>query len=630
MRMPANGKTFFSLKNIVNSLTSGFAGSKPVPVLAAETAETCAAARPQNAAEISLIAQFEHILQTEEIHHLYQPIVSLKNAQILGWEALARGPFNSYFHSPCILFPYAQEMGFLTLLEKLSQKKALNEIGALQSRQKIFINVDAQTARQLESFSDSFGEIMARNELTPKNIVFEITERSSVQDFKTMKKILTSLRNKGYLIAIDDAGAGYSSLQAIAEFQPNYIKLDMSLIHEIDKDPVKEALVETFVTFAQKINCSLIAEGIETKAQLFTVIKLGIEYGQGFLLGRPEYPKKELPIDNRNMIKKYNRRNDTMLNHNTIPISSISQSGLVITPETLVEEVAALFQQDSSLEGVAVTKDLIPQGLVMRQHLLGALSTRYGVSLYYKKAISSVMDANPLMVDEEMSLEKVSQLATARDIRHLYDHIIITKNRAFAGIVSIKNLLEIITQSKIKMAQYANPLTGLPGNIRIQEELQKIINEKQKMMVTYADIDKFKIFNDTYGFERGDQILLLFSKVLRHVCKKYGDETTFLGHIGGDDFLLISNCAVVDRLNVQTLRIFNRLFRSQIFISLASIVVEGQRFSNHLELAEHAARAKHGCKEITGNAYLKEVRDNGGYKFTFILPKDPEFAAPHL
>lgn len=213
----------------------------------------------------SLMAQFEDILNEEKISHLYQPVVSLQHGFIKGWEALARGPVSSYFHSPAILFSYAQETGSLQMLEQLSLKKALAGSGKLQPQQKIFVNINAHS---LSSFSSPYlAEISQTNGLSARNIVFEITERTSIQDFNNFKKKLAILRKKGFSIAIDDAGAGYSSLQAIAELQPDYIKLDMSLIHGIDKDPVKEALVETFVTFAKRINAILIAEGIETKEE---------------------------------------------------------------------------------------------------------------------------------------------------------------------------------------------------------------------------------------------------------------------------------------------------------------------------------------------------------------------------
>lgn len=560
----------------------------------------------------TIFAQFEKIMVEEKLTSVYQPILSLKNGQVLGWEALTRGPEHTYFHSPLVLFPYAQETGLLLNLEALTQKKAITLAEEILPHQKLFININSLSLGSIEANLSRFIKLLEKTHLNPKNIVFELTERTSIIDLQKFKKTMQSLKNKGFTLAVDDAGAGYSSLQVIAELQPDYIKLDMDIIKNINNDPVKEALVDTFVTFARKINAYLIAEGIESKEELFTLIKLGVHYGQGYLLGKPHYPKQEIDSDIAHIIKRVNKKQLNSIPNNSIPIGSIVQSCPLVTPTTTVETVMKCFHKDPFLEGVVVAKGMAPIGLVMRNSLLNALSSRYGVALYYKKPISMIMDANPLIVDEITTLEKSSQLATARSNGKLYDHVLVTHNGLFTGVVSIRKLLEVITQTKIRMAQYANPLTGLPGNIRIQEEITKIIENHHNVLVTYADIDKFKKFNDTYGFERGDQILLTFAKILKHTVKKYGNNESFLGHIGGDDFIIISSSAQTDKINTIIIKLFQRKFKSSPSVSLATFQVSPNRFINHLELAEFAAKAKGLAKKIHGNSYVKET-ENGQF-----------------
>ncbi len=554
----------------------------------------------------SMIAQFENILSEEKISHLYQPILSLRSGSLLGWEALARGPLNSYFYAPITLFPYAEETGTLLTLENISQRKALANAGELKAGQKLFLNINAQTAHTLEFTRENLLSVLEEKGLKPQNVVLELTERTSILNFQKFKKSLQNMRNLGFSLALDDTGAGYSSLQAVAELEPNYIKLDISIVRNIHKDPVKQALVDTFVTFAKKINCSLIAEGIETREELITLIKLGVHYGQGYLLGKPHFPASQVSPSITSLIRKFGKKNEEKLPHNTITIGSIVQPALMVAPETSVEEVLRYFQRDKNLEGIIVTKEMIPLGLVMRSHFFNFLSSRYGVALYYKKPVTVVMDHFPLMVEDETTLEKASQIATNRTQEKLYDHILVTKNGNILGIVSIRHLLEVITQSKIQMAQYANPLTGLPGNIRIQEELNKIISGDRTMEVTYADIDNFKQLNDTYGFEWGDEILLLLSKVLKHVVRKYGNDECFLGHIGGDDFILITPPQYSDLINTKIIKIMHKLKKDTVSTSLAVIAATPGRFKNHLELAEHAARAKKYAKSIKGSVFVKE------------------------
>src|SRR5690606_7735348 len=157
----------------------------------------------------------------------------------------------------------------------------------LNERQKLFINIPSHIMSDPRFTPGQTLKKLQMHGLHPNNIVFEITERSSIEDFSAAKAVLNHYRNQGYQIAIDDAGAGYSSLQAIAELQPDYIKVDRSLIHNIHREKVKEYILETFVTFAGKLNIRLIAEGIQQFEDLNKLIRMGIHFGQGYLLGYP-------------------------------------------------------------------------------------------------------------------------------------------------------------------------------------------------------------------------------------------------------------------------------------------------------------------------------------------------------
>src|SRR5690606_12263676 len=135
---------------------------------------------------------------------------------------------------------------------KLAREKAIAGCCELNKYQKVFINIPAQVIHDPQFTPGQTMKVLGAFGLAPHNVVFEITERSSIEDFSATKRLLEHYRIQGYQIAIDDAGAGYSSMQAIAELQPDYIKIDRSLIQNIHKDQIKEYIVDTFVTFAQK------------------------------------------------------------------------------------------------------------------------------------------------------------------------------------------------------------------------------------------------------------------------------------------------------------------------------------------------------------------------------------------
>ncbi len=254
--------------------------------------------------ENNIIQEFYDILLRKKIYSVYQPIVSLADMKIFGYEALTRGPEHSVFQSPLKLFEYAGKEGTMYVLDRLAREKAIEGLPFLNKGQKAFINISVDILHDPEFAPGQTLKLLERYGFTPDQVVFEITERSSVEDFTTMKQILRHYRNQGYQIAIDDAGAGYSSLQAIAELHPDYIKVDRSLISDIHTNKMKTYILENFVSLANKMEIRIIAEGIEQLEELVHLRSMGIHYGQGFLLGRPlKKPAKELLPDNYNFAK---------------------------------------------------------------------------------------------------------------------------------------------------------------------------------------------------------------------------------------------------------------------------------------------------------------------------------------
>nr|WP_275589142.1 EAL domain-containing protein [Paenibacillus sacheonensis] len=242
------------------------------------------------AAERSLKRRaLEHILDERLIMPVYQPIMSLQRdkASLFGYEALSRLPGSRWFDGPLGLFQFADEEGLTYALDRLAREKAIEGCAGLASGRKLFINI---TAKIMNDASFSPGQtllLLQQYGLSPHHVVFEITERTSIEDFDAAKRILHHYRTQGYQIAIDDAGAGYSSLQSIVELKPDYIKLDRSLIRGIHQDGMKAHLVQTFADLAAKMDIKLIAEGIEEDEELLYIRALGVQYAQGFLLGRP-------------------------------------------------------------------------------------------------------------------------------------------------------------------------------------------------------------------------------------------------------------------------------------------------------------------------------------------------------
>ncbi|MHB9003030.1 MAG: GGDEF domain-containing phosphodiesterase [Coriobacteriia bacterium] len=230
------------------------------------------------------------ILTEESVRTLVHPIFNLADFSIIGYEALSRGPEGSEFERPDKLFKVAYDADLVMRLERLCRKKALESAATLPEGRLLFLNIEPEAVSDPELREIMTTTLLMQSKLTPDRMVLEITERSAITDFTAFRSTLEYLRVLGFHVAVDDAGAGYGSLQCLAEVHPEWLKVDISLIRGIDTDPVREQLVAGLVAFADKMDVHLVAEGVETEAELAKLREIGVGYGQGFLFSLPVEP----------------------------------------------------------------------------------------------------------------------------------------------------------------------------------------------------------------------------------------------------------------------------------------------------------------------------------------------------
>ncbi|MDN5362734.1 MAG: hypothetical protein PWP70_1781, partial [Moorella sp. (in: firmicutes)] len=240
---------------------------------------------------LKLAREFKELLANKGLATVYQPILSLHSGAILGWEALVRGPARSYFDRPDAIFSFAEENGLLYPTEKVCRAVAIGNIGQLGRGQKLFLNVHPRTINDPAFVQGETLTLLQDYGLNPADIVFEITERHSIIDYAHLKGTLEYYRKQGYQVAIDDVGTGFAGLYSITEIRPDFIKIDMSLVRNIDNHFRRRSAVQAMVTMANKNGCQVIAEGIETRGELNTLLEIGVAYGQGYYLARPDFPK---------------------------------------------------------------------------------------------------------------------------------------------------------------------------------------------------------------------------------------------------------------------------------------------------------------------------------------------------
>ena len=482
----------------------------------------------------------DYIIDKNQIFTVFQPIISLRDGSVFGHEALSRITCISEIKSPDELFSIAGSSNRLWDLELLCRTKALETAFIFLKPpydKKLFLNVNPNIMHD-KKFKEGFTkEFLSQYNISAMNIIFEITERNVIEDISGFRTTVAHYKNQDYGIAIDDVGSGYSGLNLISEVNPNFIKLDINLIRGIDKDSLKFALVKGMVELSKVSAIQIIAEGIETYAELDVLVHLGVQFGQGYFIQKPDFPIFEIRAEVLEALKEINLKKNHVSQYG---ISSAFISNLSVPTETINADDKVLNLYDrikNNLDcfGFCVVEDNIPIGIITREKLALKLSGHFGFTLHQNKMVSELMDLDFLSVDFKTPIAFVSSIAMSRSNDKLYDFIIVTQNERYLGTVTIKDLLQRTTELEVSVAKHQNPLTGLPGNMLIEQKLDQCTSNGGAYTVAYLDIDNFKAYNDVYGFEKGDLIIKLLANILRECMIN----NPFIGHIGGDDFVVV-------------------------------------------------------------------------------------------
>lgn len=230
-----------------------------------------------------ITAELNKILNNEMIVPFFQPIYSSPSMDILGFEALSRPSTNTSLSNPELFFKAALAYGVYTEIEKLAWRKAFGEWQRRLGQGKLFLNCTPYFIGNNPIERGFFASLG----VDPRHVIIELTERTAIHDHDLFVEKLNALRGLGMQIAVDDVGSGFASLDTVAEVRPDYVKIDLKLIRDINFNTLKKNIVRSIITFCRQSDIITVAEGIEERAELRTVCDLGVDAVQGYLLGKP-------------------------------------------------------------------------------------------------------------------------------------------------------------------------------------------------------------------------------------------------------------------------------------------------------------------------------------------------------
>ncbi|MCP8897096.1 GGDEF domain-containing protein [Shinella daejeonensis] len=466
----------------------------------------------------------------------FQPIVEAATGAVFGYESLMQGFEKLGFRSPVDLLDSAHEAGQLGALEQMVNSRALAAFAALPDfrSRTLFLNLDSRLVGEGLGLVERLSGHLLRAGIPASSLCFEISERFENAGLTGFSRLLQALRMAGFKLAIDDFGVGHSGLKLLCDHPVDYLKIDRHFISGIATDARKRHLVRNTVNAAHVLGIRVVAEGVETEAELVAAREAGCDLIQGWFVSRPVADYSALRPVYAQVARAGGARH-----------SSSTLDSILIRRE--IEQVAVL-REDDSLEAAfelfrhnpkrtffpVLNASDEPRGILHEYQVKELSYHPFGRDLIknrlYRKGLSHFVTNAPI-ADLDTPAEQLLEVFTGTGGSEC---VILTENLRYAGILSASSLLTIINEKRLRTAEDQNPLTGLPGNRSISDYLQdRALDGDALRCLCYFDLDNFKPFNDRYGFQQGDAALTLFASLLR---RDFVGEEAFVGHIGGDDF----------------------------------------------------------------------------------------------
>ena len=596
-------------------------------------------------------------LRAGEFFACYQPLFSQDGKKLVGMEALARWQHPTLgLVGPDKFIPVAEANGAIVQLGDRMLELALQNCKQWreQGYPQLAVSVNVST-RQLKD--PQFAERVARQlqmvGLPPEALCCELTESLLMEHSNENTEQIFRLKELGIKLAIDDFGTGYSSLTYLKHLPVDRIKIDRSFVNELDSNPDDRAIVVAIIAMARSLHLKVTAEGVETLNQHQLLQELGCDTMQGYYFGKPmqrEVFEHFLITGTALLAGEPACASPDQVEQELRPSTALpsvpeedDRSLQTVADITLhIEPLRPSDRLNTALERFQTDKRLLVLPVVDQHRVAGVLNRSefieeqivgrigYAFHINHSKKVRDLMQPVPLVIESDASIEEAAQALHGNFGTMRLENICVARRGVYRGILDVRTLVEAITALNLKLAKGANPLTGLPGNESIQRETTRRLESGMPFDIAYIDIDHFKPYNDFYGFERGDMVI----QVVGDILKFHADELlqgkqaiNFCGHIGGDDFIIITGPGHATALSRQVIAefdarlpllhgssdyakgcytSFNRKGELETFnllsLSVAVISTGQLQISSYAQLASMASEVKKTAKKVRGSS----------------------------
>lgn len=464
-----------------------------------------------------------------------QPIVDINTGRTVAFESLVRETGRLGFDTPNDLFEYAGSAGVLLELEGILQAKAIAKFMHARSRgwALLFLNLDGRLLPRRAEVEDRLLRLLARHGIGPSDVCIELSERNQLLETSAFEVEVAGLRNAGFTVAIDDFGTGNSGLQMLYKCSPDFLKIDRFFVSSVQSDPKKRVLLSSVVDLAHTLGIRVIAEGIESTAELNSCRGIRCDLAQGYYVARPTTNVDELKPHYNFFANEPSRRTNEISAHD---VRALIEPLTPLRIDAPLSAIFAVFEHNPAQTMIPIVDAAqMPRGIVRERDIKPFIYSRFGRDLLRNKSLGFGLKnflRSVAIADINSQFGPLLELVGA----DTNDGIIITEHMSYCGVLPTAGLLKLSNEIRTREASNQNPLTRLPGNQAIRSYLDDAAERHgARRLLCYLDVDNFKPFNDKYGFRVGDRALLMLASILRSAQL---ERDVFVGHIGGDDFFI--------------------------------------------------------------------------------------------
>jgi len=462
-----------------------------------------------------------------------QPIVDARVGRVVAYEALLRGYEEIGFNSVPEVLSHAQSVGVLLDLELEIHRRAVDAFkraprdpGTL-----LFVNLDARNAGDLTKVCSNLDQALRKNGFRASDICVELSESNQDLSRIELESQTRLFREHGFRVAVDDYGSGSSGLQMLYHSHPDFLKIDRFFVNGIEDDARKRLFVGSVVDLAHTLGMTIVAEGVETIAELQRCHDIRCDLVQGYIVARPTIDMGQLltsyPLVPQAVVARSSTREIEDIRNLLEPYRWMGE-------DALLTDVLKLFR-DNPTQSIIPVVDTAgrPRGVIREVDIKPFLYSPFGRDLLVNPASGfRLPNFLRLVPTADVTSDLRYLIETYQD--RLQDGVLVTEGQKYVGYLPASALVRIINNIRLDEARGANPLTRLPGNEAISGFLADArANAATDRLLCYFDFDNFKPFNDTYGFRVGDRAILMFRDIL---AAHFGNSEVFVGHVGGDDF----------------------------------------------------------------------------------------------